>query len=502
MEPARRPVSGTAGWVVAAVAGALALTVRWSLGGGLVGLRGYHGYDEGVYFASALSLSHGLVPYRDFLFLHPPGITLALLPFAALTRWTSDSTAFMAARVAFMLVGAASTVLVTRIALRWGVRAAAVAGGLYGLSYAAANAEYATMLEPVGTVCLLAAVLALLRSGERGSRGWELAGGALLGLSLVVKIWDVVPALVVLGWVWTGRGRAGAVRTALAAAASATVVLAPFAVLAPGRMLRYVVLDQLGRAPGPATMTDRLGGLSGADATSTLLPAASVTALLVASLVVGALCAGLAWTHRRGRLWVVLLAAELAVLLASPSYFPHYAAFCAPALALVVAAGTSTVRLTPALATSAAAAAALCLATAVMLARPVTPFPADRVRAQLPDSGCIRSDSPAALVLLDQASRTLASGCRLPVDLSGQTYDVGDRDRQGRPVPRTQNLAWQRAAVHYLTSGSATVLVRGVGNGFDAATRAALGRMRVVEHVDGVRVLTHDPGRRSGAATR
>ncbi|MBO3084529.1 ArnT family glycosyltransferase [Cellulomonas fengjieae] len=503
MGPARHH-SRAGGWVVAGAAGLLALLVRWYLGGGLAGLRGYHGYDEGVYFTSALSLSHGLVPYRDFLFLHPPGITVALLPFAALTHWTSDPAAFMTARVAFMLVGAANAVLVARIALRWGTRAAVVAGGLYGLSYAAANVEYSTMLEPLGSLGLLAAVASLLRSAEQSSRAWELAGGALLGLSLVVKIWDVVPAVVVIGWLWLTRGRAGAARVGLAATAAAGLVLLPFALLATPRMVRYVVLDQLGRPPGQATVATRLGGISGVDVTAPPPQMVGWSTLLVGGLVVVAFCAARAWHHGRGRLWVVLLAAQLGVLVLSPSYFLHYAAFSAPAAALVVAAGASTLRLVPALATSAAAAAALCLATAMMITRPPAPFPAGRIDAHLPQTGCIRSDSPAALVLLDQASRNLDAGCRLPVDLSGQTYDVGARDASGRPVPRVRNTAWQRAALRYLTSGSATVLVRPVGNGFDTTTRAELDRMRILERVGGVRVLSDDgrgTGRRAGAAT-
>ena len=266
-------------------------------------------------------------------------------------------------------------------------------------------------------------------------------------------------------------------------------MLLPFAVLDAPRMLRFVVLDQLGRAPGPASVATRLGGMSGVDVTAPPPPLVGREVLLVAGLVVVALCAALAWHHRRGRLWVVMLVAQLGVLVASPSYFLHYAAYSAPAAALVVAAGASTVRLVPALAASAAAATALCLATATMMTRPPPAFPASRIQAHLPETGCIRSDSPAALVLLDEASRTLEAGCRLPVDLSGQAYDVGARDRVGRPVPRVHNTAWQRAAVRYLTSGSATVLVRPVGNGFDASTRAALDRMRIVERVGGVRVL-------------
>ena len=55
-------------------------------GGGLYG-RG--NYDDGVYYAAAAGLVHGLLPYRDVLLLHPPGIVLALAPFAALAGWSA-----------------------------------------------------------------------------------------------------------------------------------------------------------------------------------------------------------------------------------------------------------------------------------------------------------------------------------------------------------------------------------------------------------------------------
>ena len=109
-----------------------------------------------------------------------------------------------------------------------------------------------------------------------------------------------------------------------------------------------------------------------------------------------------------------------------------------------------------------------------MVTYPVRPFPVARVSALLPERGCIRTDSPGALVLLDRMSSELARGCRVPIDFSGQTYDVGSKDAHGRPVPRVRNAPWQRAAVRYLTSGSAAVLVRGAGDGFDASTRATL----------------------------
>ena len=39
-------------------------------------LHGVLTYDDGVYFGSAIYLTHGIVPYRDYVFVAPPGITL------------------------------------------------------------------------------------------------------------------------------------------------------------------------------------------------------------------------------------------------------------------------------------------------------------------------------------------------------------------------------------------------------------------------------------------
>src|SRR5215472_6976370 len=37
-------------------------------------------YDDGPYFGSAVRLVHGVLPYRDFAFVQPPGITVLLGP--------------------------------------------------------------------------------------------------------------------------------------------------------------------------------------------------------------------------------------------------------------------------------------------------------------------------------------------------------------------------------------------------------------------------------------
>ncbi|MHA7134318.1 glycosyltransferase 87 family protein [Oerskovia turbata] len=492
-----RPSPATA-WAVAAAVAVLALLVRWHVVGGAVGVRGYHGYDDGVYFSSAVALVHGRLPYRDFLLLHPPGVTLALTPFAALTSWLGDSDALVAARVGTMVVGAVNAVLVTRIARRWGTAAMVVGGVLYAVSFAAAWAERVTLLEPWGSLCLLGGAALLLRGLDGRGRttpgsgaGWLWAGGAVLGLGATVKLWGAVPLAVVLVWLLVTAGWRVAARAAAGAAGAVALVVVPFAIAAGPDMLRMVVLDQLGRPRQVgADLTQRLAWIAGTgDAEWVEAPTARL-ALVWAVLGAVVVAAVAAWVGRRGRLWVTLLAVQTVVLVASPSAYQQYAAFVAPALVLVVAAAVS---LVPARARAPAAALAcvgFVLCSGVTTTPRTVPFPAAEIRASLPGDGCVRADSPALLALTDVLSRDLRRGCALPVDLSGYAYDVGARDANGRAVPRDRNAAWQDEALRHLTSGSATLMVRTVGNGFDAATLGTLDeRMATVLDRGGVRVL-------------
>src|SRR6202035_1523463 len=46
------------------------------------GLMSVTQYDDGPYFGSAVRLVHGVMPYRDFAFVQPPGITELMSPAA------------------------------------------------------------------------------------------------------------------------------------------------------------------------------------------------------------------------------------------------------------------------------------------------------------------------------------------------------------------------------------------------------------------------------------
>jgi alpha-1,2-mannosyltransferase len=49
-------------------------------------LLGVTQYDDGPYFGSALRLVHGALPYRNFIIVQPPGITLLMTPAALLAQ--------------------------------------------------------------------------------------------------------------------------------------------------------------------------------------------------------------------------------------------------------------------------------------------------------------------------------------------------------------------------------------------------------------------------------
>ena len=122
-------------------------------------------------------------------------------PFAALSAVTGESTAFAAARVGFMVLGAVNTVLVALVARRAGRAAAVCAALLYALWVVPAQWERTTyLIAPQGTLLLVA--LLLLGGRPRGELTARrvAAAGVALGLAGAIQVWTVVPAAVVFGW--------------------------------------------------------------------------------------------------------------------------------------------------------------------------------------------------------------------------------------------------------------------------------------------------------------
>jgi alpha-1,2-mannosyltransferase len=448
-------------------------------GGGLFGLGDY---DDGVHYSAASGLVHGQLPYRDFLFLQPPGIVLALTPFAALGRLVGDPMGFAAARVAWMGLGAVNALLVVVILRRRG-RAPAMVGGIcYALFPPAVYGEHSTQLEGLATICILVAVLLL--AATSAPRWQAILAGALLGVSSGVKIWGVV-ALAIAGiWAVAAGGSRRAVAVAAGGVAGAAVVCLPFFLVAPSAMARMVVMDQLDRPEVHASPVLRLNQILG-------LPGHPNTPspLLIAVLVVWVVVTAYAWMITEARLAVALLVSLAMLLMLTPSWFLHYAALVAGPAAVTAGSGAAQLverarHLNPRLAGVAVIALSLLVAgyaTPTFSARYGTPFPGSRLAVAVQnDSGCVTTDDPTTLVEMNVLRRNFDRRCPLVVDLGGNSYD----QLGVTPVPRARNAAWQRYAVTYLRTGSVVVIARfSTGRGFSPATAALVSRWRVLERV-------------------
>lgn len=69
------------------------------------GLHAIGNYDDGIHYAAAMGLVHGLLPYRDFLLLHPPDVPLLLVPFSWLAEVLGEPDAMVVARLCWMAIG-------------------------------------------------------------------------------------------------------------------------------------------------------------------------------------------------------------------------------------------------------------------------------------------------------------------------------------------------------------------------------------------------------------
>ena len=447
---------------------AFLLRLGWTVRGD--GLHGIGGYDDGVYYAAAASMVAGRMPYRDFLLLQPPLLQVALVPFAAAARLVGDSDAFVAARIAFTVIGALNTALVALVLRRFGAGAVVTGTVFYAVFAPSVHGERSALLEPLGTLGVLLAIVLLRVDAPRLPRLLAFLAGLALAAAVGAKLWYVLPAVLVLVAFWRRL-----LLTLAGAVVGGLAVFLPFFVAAPEAMWRQLVLDQLGRpADTAATIPIRLSTILGApDLTlSGRLPWLSPEAVALALTVVCLALTAVALTVRGARLFAVMFVVELALLLEAPSYFSHYAALTAPPLALVVGVGMARlVRLSRDRAVRSAlysgvivligAGTVLFLGTTDYgLPRDPRAPVADLIEAAEPITGCVTADDPTILALMNRITPDLEQGCELWPDTTGYTYDRDFLEIDGKAVTRAKNPGWQRDILRYLTSGDATLIVR------------------------------------------
>ena len=342
--------------VVIAAATVLALGLRiyeLSLPGYLFGLTEY---DDGSYFGSAVHLAGGILPYRDFIFVQPPGILLLMAPVALVAKVTGTAAGMAIGRVLTMLASAAGVVLIGLLVRHRGALAALIACGVLAVFPAAIAAAHTVLVEPwLVLFCLLGAVAVFDRDRLTAS-GRRLAwGGAAFGFAGAIEGWALVPVLVGAGH-QPALGAAGAHVRAGVAAAFLIAVL-PFAVLAPGRFYQSLIVAQVGhRAPVlRVPVWGRLKEMAGlshvnlpgrADLLVTQLhlrmhSTIVFTVVILVLLTVGGLAMEIAVTRRPPPPldgFALATSALIVILFLLPTQFHyHFAAFLAPFLGLAIA---------------------------------------------------------------------------------------------------------------------------------------------------------------------
>jgi hypothetical protein len=265
------------------------------------------GYDDGVYFSASALLLRGVLPYREFVFVHPPGILYFLAP----VSWIPDpALGFVLARLLACAVGGVNAYLVGRIVTRAaGTFGGVVAAVLYALYPDAVTAERSAYLEPFLNLACLLSVWLWLDEKRR-----PFVSGVLAGVACAVKFWGGIWVLAAIASTPRGRFRTDAPRFITGAAIAGVLLLAPLWLPAPDDFVTQTLRFQLSRPPdGTAGTIPRLREMSGSGHAAATVLAAAGLAFAIVRL-----------RERPMRLFAVAFVVTVAGFLASSSYWPHY----------------------------------------------------------------------------------------------------------------------------------------------------------------------------------
>ncbi len=278
-------------------------------------------YDDGVHLASAINLLHGQIAYRDFTFLQPPGITLALTPFALLGEHVGQLTAMALARFAILLISILTVRLVVQLSRGprlWTL----LVGGLFVISTDVLISERTVLLEPFIDVSAVVGA-AIFARRDLSPRSVTLAG-VVFGVGCSFKLFALVLPLsfaAALGL----EGRAKLALKHLGAALGAcALIVSPFVCSSPGAFWRDVVVTQIRRPPDGLLGTARLASILGMHGWRLVGVNAVVASVLVLT-VIGVGVASRDDLVARGIFIALLL--SVASFSLSGSFFDHYGAF-------------------------------------------------------------------------------------------------------------------------------------------------------------------------------
>ncbi len=499
-----------AGQVIAAAA-VLALVLRiYQLARPGV-LLGVAWYDDGVYFGSALRLAHGVLPYRDFIFAQPPGITLLLTPVALLAKVTGTAWGMAIARILTLLASTAGVVLGGLLVRHRGLAAVVVTCGLLAVYPTSVTDTRTIFLEPWVAMFCLAGALALF-DGDRLAGGRRLLwGGVLFGFAGAVESFAIIPVLVVLALALPRPRTAGVYLGGVAAGFLIPVL--PFAALAPRRFYQSVFVAQLVRYNQQrVTVWTRLQDMTGlnyvVDPSHLLLVLAT---LVIVAFVAAALAGAWMLTHRPPPPleWfaVATTALIVVVFMWPPGFFFHFPGFLAPFLALSIALPGSRLLAAARPATNRRpgagrwpqwiAAGLACLAIGIgaviqassetAYAPRVGPKAIAAVRRAVPAGACVLTDQVSFTIAANRFTSTVP-GCPEMIDALGTDYALSP-GRDG--LNGAGKVAAVAAIMHNAFEHAQYVWLAGTYNRRRIAWTPAL---KAYFHQNFVRVLTDNKG--------
>jgi hypothetical protein len=450
-------------------------------------LTGITEYDDGVYLGGAIRLTQGLLPYKDYAFVQPPGILLLMTPAAVVARLFTTATALGTVRVLSVCASTACVPLAGHLMRYRGMVGTVVTCGFLAVYPDDVWTAHTLLLEPWMNLFCLIGVNAAFHQGRLASPRRLAWAGVALGFAISVKYWAALPAAVLLVTCLITRrkqclpggdddppqastaggepsppdprgppaNRQWRTRAYLAGlAAGFALPVAPIALTAPATFFRSTVLYQASRVGSYEPLSLRLTHLTGlidvfnvngqfslAGGNDSLAlafpnPAAATAVGWLPFAVFGGMVAAIGigyWMHwrRPSELdWFALVVAVLAAtaILNYSAFFYHYPVFVAPWLALACGASAACLtnrRIIRGIIVVLAAAASLAVASVeVHKLIPLNVLSGSQVGDVIPPGACVVTDQVSDLMSVDRFANP--PGCPDVIDSLATTLVLGN----------------------------------------------------------------------------
>jgi hypothetical protein len=426
-------------------------------------LLGVTEYDDGPYFGSAVRLIHGSLPYRDFVLVQPPGITLLMSPVALLTKLTSTAWGMAAGRILTTLASAAGVALAGLLVRHRGVLATLLTCGIIAVYPASVAAAHTVLVEPWLVLFCLLGALAVFSGDRPATSHRRLAwGGLAFGFAGAVEAWAIMPVLVLTVVLATTGPQAIGQRIKRAGiyvagvAAGFLIPVLPFAALSPGGFFHSLITAQVGPRANPRRVPIWARAREIIGITDLHLPSHTVVAFIALAFVIAVFGLTLAgwWLMNQpppplDSFALAATVAIVAIFLWPAQFHYHFPAFLAPFLAMAI--GLPVARITAAIEATrrhpipltqgvSLIAIAVLLVFAGLHARTekdlgyyasLTTTAADRLQKIIPAGDCVLTDQVSYLLVADRFNSDVP-GCSQMVDGLGT-----DLALSGGLTPRT-----------------------------------------------------------------